>query len=62
MPPQVYTGDGYLPEGEAAALGKKTHKLSGTEFRRMLRSGEPIPEWFAFSSVIAALRRAEARN
>jgi len=23
-------------------------KLSGTEFRKKLRNGEPIPEWFAF--------------
>lgn len=25
----------------------------------MLRAGEPIPDWFAFSSVIAALRQQE---
>ena len=31
-------------------------KLSGTEFRRRLRANEEIPSWFAFESVIAALR------
>ena len=52
----VFTGSGYLPETEAAAQGLKTHKLSGTQFRRMLRDGSPIPDWFAFKSVIDALR------
>ncbi len=32
--------------------------ISGTEFRRMLRSEEPIPEWFAFPEVIEELRAA----
>ena len=31
-------------------------KLSGTAFRRMLRAGEPVPEWFAFKSVVEVLR------
>ena len=30
-------------------------KLSGTEFRKKLRNGEPIPEWFAFKSVVDVL-------
>merc|ERR1711865_1258976 len=30
-------------------------KLSGTEFRRKLRAGEDIPEWFAFKSVVDVL-------
>ena len=59
-PPQVYTGEGYVPESEAAKRGLKALKLSGTAFRKMLRAGEEIPEWFAFRSVVAALRRAEA--
>ncbi len=28
-------------------------KLSGTKFRQMLRSGQDIPEWFAFKSVVS---------
>lgn len=32
--------------------------ISGTEFRRMLRNGEPIPEWFSFPEVIDELRGA----
>lgn len=31
-------------------------QLSGTKFRQMLRSGEDIPEWFAFKSVVRVLR------
>jgi len=31
-------------------------KLSGTKFRKMLRAGEEIPEWFAFKSVVDVLR------
>ena len=56
----MYTGEGYVPESEAEARGLKAKKLSGTAFRKMLRAGEDIPEWFAFRSVVAALRRAEA--
>lgn len=32
----------------------KVNKLSGTEFRKRLRSGEEIPEWFAFPQVVKA--------
>lgn len=30
--------------------------LSGTKFRKMLRGGDDIPEWFAFKSVVDVLR------
>jgi len=49
---------GYVQESAAKAAGKKAAKLSGTEFRRRLRSGEEIPEWFAFRSVVDILRKA----
>jgi sulfate adenylyltransferase len=32
--------------------------LSGTEFRRRLREGLDIPEWFSYPSVVQELRRA----
>merc|ERR1712083_14505 len=55
----VYVGeDGYVEESEAKKQGKKVVKLSGTEFRRRLRGGEEIPEWFAFKSVVDILREA----
>merc|ERR1719291_135655 len=46
----VYVGpeEGYVQESSAKKAGKKVVKLSGTEFRRRLRAGEEIPEWFAF--------------
>jgi len=55
-----FVGDsiGYLEESAAKAGGHKIQKLSGTEFRRRLRSGEEIPEWFAFSNVVDILRKA----
>jgi sulfate adenylyltransferase len=51
---------GYLPESQVQE-GMKTQKLSGTEFRRRLRTGEDIPEWFSFNSVIGILRNAGDR-
>merc|ERR1712157_208169 len=56
----VYVGadEGYVQESVAKKDGKKVVKLSGTEFRRRLRAGEEIPEWFAFKSVVDILRKA----
>jgi sulfate adenylyltransferase len=56
----VYVGpeEGYVQESIAKKAGKKVVKLSGTEFRRRLRAGEDIPEWFAFKSVVDILRKA----
>merc|ERR1719454_2571688 len=48
----------YVQESEAKKQGHKVAKLSGTEFRKRLRSGEEIPEWFAFKSVVDILRKA----
>ncbi|KAG8469202.1 hypothetical protein KFE25_007720 [Diacronema lutheri] len=54
----VYTAEkGYITADEAKAANLKPLKLSGTEFRRLLRAGEEIPEWFAFKSVVAVLRQ-----
>lgn len=52
----VSTEEGYMPAEDAKAKGLKPTKLSGTEFRRRLRAGEEIPEWFAFKSVVEVLR------
>ncbi len=54
----VYTEKGFLEESTAEGL--KQFKLSGTQFRKMLRAGEAIPEWFSFKSVIQALRQTAA--
>ena len=42
----------------AQSEGLHVKNLSGTKFRKMLRSGEDIPEWFAFKSVVDVLRNA----
>jgi len=61
-PNMVYVGAehgnarGYTTEPEAKSKGIKPQKLSGTEFRKRLRSGDEIPEWFAFPKVVKVLR------
>ncbi len=50
--------EGYVTAEHAEARGLHVKKLSGTQFRKMLRNGEEIPEWFAFRSVVEALRAA----
>lgn len=52
----VYTEEGYVTADIAKARNLAVKKLSGTKFRQMLRGGEPIPEWFAFKSVVSVLR------
>jgi len=53
----VYTEEkGYISAEEATEKNYTIMKLSGTEFRRKLRDGEAIPEWFAFKSVVDVLR------
>jgi sulfate adenylyltransferase len=55
----VYTDEeGYVTAEHAEARCLHVKKLSGTQFRQMLRSGEEIPEWFAFRSVVDVLRAA----
>jgi len=55
----VYTEEeGYVTAEHAKARGLHIRKLSGTQFRKMLRGGEDIPEWFAFRSVVEVLRDA----
>ena len=53
----VYTQEeGYVTAEHAEARGLHVKKLSGTQFRKMLRGGEEIPEWFAFKSIVEVLR------
>jgi len=55
----VYTEEaGYITAEEAHTQKYKVRKLSGTKFREMLRTGEKIPEWFAFKSVVDVLRNS----
>merc|ERR1712032_807413 len=54
----VYTDEkGYVTAEEAKEQELSALKLSGTKFRKMLRGGEDIPEWFAFKSVVEVLRQ-----
>lgn len=53
----VYTEEkGYVTADVAEKEGLNVKKLSGTKFRKMLRAGDDIPEWFAFKSVVKVLR------
>jgi len=55
----VYTKEkGYITAEKAKEYNDEIMKLRGTEFRKKLRNGEPIPEWFAFKSVVDVLRRS----
>ena len=55
----VYTKEkGYITAEEASKKNYEIKKLSGTEFRKRLRNGESIPEWFAFKSVVDVLRQS----
>lgn len=47
----------YIPTDELVP-GEETQTISGTEFRRMLREGTDIPEWFSFPEVVEELRVA----
>lgn len=46
----------YLPDNEVAE-GQTVLKISNTEFRRQLREGFDIPEWFSYPEVMAKLRQ-----
>ncbi len=46
----------YLPRDEVPR-GAKVLTISGTEFRRLLREGEEIPEWFSYPEVVEILRK-----
>jgi len=53
----VYTQEeGYVTADRAEEAGLTKMSLSGTKFRKMLRGGDDIPEWFAFKSVVKVLR------
>ena len=42
--------------------GEETQSISGTEFRRLLFTGEPVPEWFSFPESIAELMVGVAKQ
>jgi len=48
--------DRYVPEDEVPA-DVKVLDLSGTQQRRLLAEGAPIPEWFTFPGIVSELRR-----
>lgn len=49
--------DEYRPKDQVPA-GIKTLDISGTELRRRLRVGAPIPEWFSYPEVVKVLRES----
>jgi len=54
----IKESDRFLPLSEVKDPSKIAN-ISGTQFRAMLRGGEPIPEWFSFPEVIEELRKTE---
>ncbi|MGC1548738.1 MAG: bifunctional sulfate adenylyltransferase/adenylylsulfate kinase [Rhodanobacter sp.] len=63
FPAMVYAAnrDSYLPNTEVTAQDE-VRDISGTELRRHLHSGEPIPEWFTFPEVVKILRERHPVN
>jgi len=57
-PRMVYVEDRaeHLPESEAPT-GARLLTLSGEEFRRRMRAGLKIPDWYSFPEVLAELHR-----
>eukprot|EP01083_Nonionella_stella_P065538 171815_1 len=53
--------DCYYPSNEVPQ-GKKVLKLSGTEVRRRLQTGEEIHGWFSYPKVVEILRQAHPPN
>lgn len=49
--------DEYMPKDQVPA-GTKTLDISGTELRRRLKVGAPIPEWFSYPEVVKVLRES----
>lgn len=49
--------DEYMPKDEVPS-GTTTLDISGTELRKRLRLGLPIPEWFSYPEVVAVLRQS----
>jgi sulfate adenylyltransferase len=63
FPAMVYAAnrDVYLPQTEVDAQDD-IRDISGTELRRRLHQGEPIPEWFTFPEVVKILRERHPAN
>ncbi|TDL25887.1 ATP-sulfurylase [Rickenella mellea] len=51
------SSDEYQPADEVPR-GVQTLDISGTELRRRLRTGAPIPDWFSYDSVVETLRES----
>jgi len=49
--------DEYQPK-DTVPQGTKTLDISGTELRRRLKVGAPIPEWFSYPEVVKVLRES----
>ena len=47
----------YSPIDELDKNKYNIHTISGTQQRKMLRNGEPIPEWFSFPNVVEELQK-----
>ncbi|KAI0043648.1 sulfate adenylyltransferase [Auriscalpium vulgare] len=49
--------DEYMPADEVPK-GVQTLDISGTELRRRLKTGAPIPDWFSYDAVVRTLRES----
>ncbi|CAE6431056.1 unnamed protein product [Rhizoctonia solani] len=53
----IPSSDEYMPVDEVPK-GTQTLDISGTELRKRLRTGAPIPDWFSYEAVVKTLRES----
>jgi sulfate adenylyltransferase len=53
----VPSSDDYQPI-DTIPKGVQTLDISGTELRRRLKTGAPIPDWFSYEAVVKILRES----
>ncbi|KAG9103892.1 Sulfate adenylyltransferase [Ceratobasidium sp. 392] len=53
----IPSSDEYMPVDEVPK-GTQTLDISGTELRKRLRTGAPIPDWFSYDAVVKTLRES----
>lgn len=53
---------GYAPIDEVDETRESVMNISGTEFRRRMREGLEIPDWFGYPEVVEELRRTIPRE
>jgi len=49
-------------EAKDVAPGETVDTISGTQFRELIKTGAPIPEWFSFAEVIEEIKKSQEKR